>query len=60
MEIGNVGASALAENASDAVGILVLKKAIEAQGSAAQQLIAAVPKPASNPPNLGQRVDVRA
>ncbi|THF56554.1 YjfB family protein [Pseudothauera rhizosphaerae] len=45
----------------DAVGVLVLKKAINLQAQHAAQLIAALPQPAaSNPPNLGQNIDVRA
>lgn len=43
----------------DAVSTLVLKKAMEIQAQSALQLLQAVPQP-SNPPNLGQNVDVRA
>lgn len=39
---------------------LVLKKAIDIQASQAQQLLQAVPQVASNPPNLGSQIDVRA
>lgn len=46
--------------ASDAVGIAVLKKAMDIQEQTAMQLIQALPQPASNPPNLGNHVDVRA
>jgi hypothetical protein len=43
----------------DAVGTLVLKKALDMQAQNAAQLIAAIPQP-SNPPNLGNSVDVKA
>lgn len=42
----------------DAVSTLVLRKAMEIQAASALQLLQAVPQP-SNPPNLGQTVDVR-
>ncbi|MEJ5210907.1 MAG: putative motility protein [Burkholderiales bacterium] len=44
--------------------VLVLKKALEAEASAALALIKAVPAPqpvaSSNPPHLGQTIDTRA
>ena len=43
----------------DAVGTLVLKKAMDIQEQNAMQLIQAIPQP-SNPPNLGNSVDVKA
>lgn len=43
----------------DAVGTLVLKKALDIQAQSAMQLIQAVPQP-SNPPNLGNSIDVKA
>ncbi len=46
--------------ASDANGIAVLKKAMDIQEQAAMQLIQSLPQPASNPPNLGNNVDVKA
>ncbi|MDR0528977.1 MAG: YjfB family protein [Zoogloeaceae bacterium] len=60
MEIGNVNVSALAAQASDAVGIYALKKAMDTQEQAAMQLISAIPAPANNPPHLGNGVDTRA
>lgn len=45
---------------ADAAGIAVLKKAMDIQAQAAMQLIQALPQPSSNPPNLGNSVDVRA
>lgn len=44
----------------DAMGIVVLKKAMEVQAQGALQLLQALPQPASNPPHLGQNVDVTA
>ena len=46
--------------ASDAVGIAVLKKAMDIQAQTAMQLIQSLPQPANNPPNLGNNVDVKA
>ncbi|THF66443.1 putative motility protein [Pseudothauera nasutitermitis] len=44
----------------DAVGLTVLKKALDIQEQHALQLIAALPQVPSNPPHLGQNIDVRA
>ncbi|UCV28470.1 YjfB family protein [Ferribacterium limneticum] len=44
----------------DAVGTLVLKKAMDIQAQNALQLLQAVPQVASNPPNLGNSIDVKA
>lgn len=44
----------------DAVGISVLKKAMDIQEQSALQLLQALPQQYSNPPNLGNSVDVRA
>lgn len=44
----------------DAVGTLVLKKAMDLQAQSAMQLLEALPQVSSNPPNLGNSVDVRA
>lgn len=54
--------SALASSRTgDAVGTLVLKKALEAQAQNAAQLIEALPQPQYNrPPHLGGGVDVFA
>jgi len=45
-----------------AAGILVLKKALDAQAQNAAQLLAALPEPAraSNPPGVGGQVDTFA
>jgi hypothetical protein len=44
----------------DAVGTLVLKKAMDIQAQNAMQLLQAVPSVANNPPNLGNSIDVKA
>lgn len=44
----------------DAVGITMLKKAIDLEAQAALQLLQALPAVASNPPHLGNAIDVRA
>jgi hypothetical protein len=53
------------QSPNDAVGIAVLKKALDTEAQSAQMLINAVPQPvkssASNlPPNLGQNVNTTA
>jgi hypothetical protein len=63
MDVGSIGSlsTALGEaKTGDAVAILVMKKALDVQAQTALQLLQAVPQPASNPPNLGNGVDVRA
>ncbi len=62
MDIGAVGSlnSALSQAPTgDAVALLVMKKAIDAQAQSALQLLQALPPVTSNPPNLGNSVDVR-
>jgi hypothetical protein len=62
MDIANVGSlsTALSQaKTGDAVGTLMLKKALDMQAQNAAQLIQAIPQP-SNPPNLGNSVDVKA
>ncbi len=57
-------ASAAGQSSGDAVGISVLKKAMQIEAQNAQQLIAAIPaaeKTAANlPPNLRQNVNTTA
>jgi hypothetical protein len=63
MDIGSIGSLSTAlgqAKTGDAVAILVLKKALDVQAQTALQLLQAVPPAASNPPNLGNSVDVRA
>lgn len=58
--MGGLSAVLSQTQASDAVGIAVLKKAMDIQAQMATQLIQSLPQPASNPPNLGNNVDVKA
>ena len=63
MDISSVGSlsTALSSSATgDAVGIQVLKKALDIQEQGAMQLLQALPQVSSNPPNLGNAVDVKA
>jgi len=63
MDVSSIGSlsTALTQSATgDAVATLVLKKAIDIQAQSALQLLQAVPQLPSNPPNLGNAVDVRA
>lgn len=56
-------ASSIANTQTDtAVGVAVLKKALDIQSQNAMQLIQSLPQPtpASNPPNLGNGVDTFA
>lgn len=45
---------------ADAAGIAVLKKAMDIQAQTAVQLLQSLPQAASNPPNLGNNIDVKA
>lgn len=63
MDVSSIGSAstALSQAATgDAVATLVLKKAMDIQAQIALQLLQALPQVASNPPNLGNSVDVRA
>jgi hypothetical protein len=44
----------------DAVGITVLRKAIDLQAQSVLQLLDALPPVASKPPHLGNSIDVKA
>jgi hypothetical protein len=44
----------------DAVSTMVFKKAMDIQAQNAMQLLEALPQLPSNPPNLGNSVDVKA
>lgn len=62
MDISSVGSlsTALSQaTGSDAVGTLVLRKALDIEQQNAQQLLQALPQVSSNPPNLGNSVDVK-
>jgi len=62
MDVSSVSslASTLAQaKIGDAVGILVLKKAMAIEAQSALQLLQGLPRTASNPPNLGASITVR-
>lgn len=58
----NVSSASLAPNATDVVGMSVLKKAIDIEAQSAMALINAIPQPQSTnlPPNLGQNINTTA
>lgn len=63
MDISSVGSLSTALTqvaANDAVGLQVLKKAIDMQAQSALQLLQGLPQAPSNPPNLGNTIDVKA
>lgn len=63
MDVSSIGSlsSALSQaKTSDAVGTLVLKKAMDIQAQSAAQLLQALPQISNNPPNLGNGIDVKA
>ena len=62
MDIANISSlsTALTQTKSgDDVGTLVLKKALDLQAQSVTQLIQGLPQ-VSNPPNLGNSVDIKA
>jgi hypothetical protein len=63
MDIASVAgmSTAMTQQQTNAqASILVLKKAMEIESSNALQLLQALPQAASNPPNLGNNIDIRA
>lgn len=65
MDISMNTSTALAQNTNDAVGITVLKKAIDLESQSAMALINAIPQPpqqssANLPLNLGQNINTTA
>lgn len=58
--IASLSSDTAAMKVGDAVGISVLKKAIEIQSQGVLQLLQALPQVVSNPPNLGTQIDTRA
>ena len=58
--IGSLSTALSQAEVADAVGIRVLKKAMDIQEQSALQLLQALPQSPSNPPNLGQNIDVKA
>jgi hypothetical protein len=57
--IANMSTSLSQARTGDAVAVLVMKKAMDIQAQTALQLLQALPQTSSNPPNLGNSVDVR-
>ena len=58
--VASLSSSVAQMKTGDAVGISVLKKAMEIEAQGALQLLQALPPAANNPPHLGNKVDVRA
>lgn len=58
--IAAVASSMSQQRLTDSVDTAVLKKAMKIAESNAQQLLEALPKPASNPAHLGNSIDVKA
>ena len=62
MEVSSLASLSAALSQSqvgDAVGITMLKKAMDLQAETAAQLLQALPSPASNPPHLGNSIDIK-
>lgn len=63
MDISSIGSLTTALSSAgvgDAVSTFVLKKAMDIQEQSALQLLQALPQISSNPPNLGNGIDVKA
>lgn len=64
MDVSMNTSTAIAQNANDAVGLAVLKKAMDVEAQSAMALINAIPQPAQSsanlPPHLGQNINVVA
>jgi hypothetical protein len=65
MDVNNIASMAVTmanQRTADALGIAVLKKALEIQASSAMALINAMERPAadSRPPHLGNTIDTQA
>lgn len=56
---GSLSAVQSQANTSETANILVLKKSIDIQEQNVLQLLQALPQPPSNPPNLGNSIDVK-
>lgn len=62
MDVNNIASLAISmsnQRAGDAIGVTVLKKALEAQASSAMALIDALPQP-NLPSNLGNSINTTA
>ena len=58
--IGSLSTALSSATTGDAVATLVLKKALAIDEESALQLLQSLPQVSSNPPNLGNNVDVKA
>lgn len=58
--MGSVSSAMTQEQTGTAAAMLVLKKSIDLEASNTLQLLQALPQVSSNPPNLGNSVDIRA
>ncbi|OMG56069.1 hypothetical protein BJN45_00020 [Azonexus hydrophilus] len=58
--MGSLSSAMTQEQTGAAAAMLVLKKSIDLEASNAQQLLQALPQVSSNPPNLGNSVDIKA
>jgi hypothetical protein len=58
--LSNAASSMAQARTADAVGVAVFRKALDTAASSATELINSIPKPSSNPPHLGQSIDVSA
>lgn len=57
--VGSLSSALTAAQTGDAVGMLVLKKAMDIQEQSAMQLLQALPQVPSNPVHLGSSIDVK-
>ncbi len=60
LSVGSLTSALTQATTSDAVNTLVLRKAMDIQAQTALQLLQAVPQLPSNPPNLGNTIDIKA
>jgi len=58
--MGSVSSAMTQEQTGAAAAMLVLKKSIDLEANNTLQLLQALPQVSSNPPNLGNSVDIRA
>ena len=58
--LGGLSAALSPVEVKDAANPLVFKKALDIQAQNAAQLLEALPQVSSNPPNLGNSVDIKA
>ena len=60
LSVGSLTSALTQATTSDAVNTLVLRKAMDIEAQTALQLLQAVPQLPSNPPNLGNPIDIKA